>query len=110
MSATETPQEPAPAEESTYHPTAGDYIRIATILAVLTALEVSTYFVDFGPLGIPLLIVLMAIKFVLVAGWFMHLKFDSKNFTRLMYGGLFAALVLYGGTLAMFALLHFPRL
>ena len=109
MSTTETHGSES-VEESAYHPTAQDYVRIATILAVLTAMEVSTYFVDFGPLGIPLLIVLMIIKFVLVAGWFMHLKFDSRNFARLMYGGLFAALVLYGGTLVLFAFLHFPQL
>ena len=109
MSATETNDTETP-EESTFHPTANDYIRIATILAVLTAMEVSTYFVDFGPLGIPLLVVLMIIKFVLVASWFMHLKFDSRSYSRLMYAGLLGAIVLYAGTLVMFAIGHFPRL
>ena len=109
MSATETNETETP-EESAYHPTAKDYVRIATILAVLTAMEVSTYFVDFGPLGIPLLVALMIIKFILVASWFMHLKFDSRAYTRLMYAGLLGAISLYAGTLVMFAIGHFPRL
>ena len=68
----------------------------------------STYFVDFGAVAIPLLIVLMLIKFVLVAGWFMHLKFDTRVFTRFMVGGLVLATVLYGATLLLFALGHMP--
>jgi cytochrome c oxidase subunit IV len=87
--------------EHGHHPTARDYVNIAVILGVLTALEVSTYFVDFGPIAIPLLIVLMTIKFLLVVGWFMHLKFDTKIFSRLMYTGLGFALVLYAITLTI---------
>jgi cytochrome c oxidase subunit IV len=77
------------------HPTPRDYVNIAVILGVLTGLEVSTYFVDFGSVAIPLLIVLMVIKFLLVAGWFMHLKFDTRVYSMLMYTGLGFALVLY---------------
>lgn len=97
MSATDTERE----IDHGHHPTARDYVNIAVILAVLTALEVSTYFVDFGPLGVPMLIVLMAIKFLLVAGWFMHLRFDTKIFSRLMYAGLGFALILYAITLVI---------
>ena len=42
------------------------YVRIALILAAITALEVSTYYVDFGPLFMPALMIMMAIKFVIV--------------------------------------------
>jgi cytochrome c oxidase subunit IV len=96
VSATDTSTE---TEHHGHHPTARDYVNIAIILGVLTALEVSTYFVDFGPIAVPLLIVLMGIKFLLVVGWFMHLKFDTKVFSRLMYTGLSFALVLYAITL-----------
>ncbi len=97
MSSTEAPAtEPtAPAEDHKPHPSPREYVNIALVLAVLTAAEVSTYFVDFGVLAIPLLIILMSVKFVYVAGYFMHLKFDSKLFSRLMYGGLMLALGLY---------------
>ncbi len=77
------------------HPGPREYVKIALILAVLTALEYSTYVFDFGALGVPLLVVLIIIKFVYVASWFMHLKFDAKIFSQMMYLGLFLALTLY---------------
>jgi cytochrome c oxidase subunit IV len=58
------------------------YIRIALILAAMTALEVSTYYVDFGALFMPVLIILMVVKFFIVVSYFMHLKFDNKLFLR----------------------------
>ncbi len=94
MSSTEA-AEATSNESHDHHPTPRQYVNIALVLAVLTALEVSTYFWDFGVIGIPLLIVLMIVKFLYVAGWFMHLKFDSPVFSRMMYTGLFLALGLY---------------
>ncbi len=97
MSSTETPTtEPTtPVEQHKEHPTPRQYVNIAVVLAVLTALEVSTYFLDFGVIAIPLLVILMAVKFVYVAGFFMHLKYDVKIYSRMMYSGLFLALGLY---------------
>ena len=88
-------------DEHGHHPTPRDYVRIALILGVLTLMEYSTYVFDFGGLGIPLLVVLIVIKFVYVASWFMHLKFDTKIFSRFMYGGLTLAFVLYMITLVI---------
>jgi cytochrome c oxidase subunit IV len=107
MSTTESTDAQAHHDE---HPGPARYVQIAVILAFLTALEVSTYYVDFGALGIPLLVVLMIIKFVIVASWFMHLKFDSKLYTRLLYGGLILAVALYALTLVAFAFGHAPLL
>ncbi|HSK23912.1 MAG TPA: cytochrome C oxidase subunit IV family protein [Egicoccus sp.] len=111
MSTTET-HDPATAAggHHDHHPGPREYVRIAIILAVLTALEVSTYFVDFGALAIPLLIVLMSIKFVMVAGFFMHLRFDTKLYGRFLYGGLFGALGLYGIALIVMFFDAAPRL
>ncbi|MCC5947207.1 MAG: cytochrome C oxidase subunit IV family protein [Nitriliruptoraceae bacterium] len=92
------------------HPTPRQYVNIAVVLAVLTALEVSTYFFDFGVIAIPLLVVLMIVKFIYVAGWFMHLKFDSPIFSRMMYGGLTLALVLYALTITVILLDQAPTL
>jgi cytochrome c oxidase subunit 4 len=78
------------------------YVRVAIVLAVLTAIEVSTYYVDFGPLFMPTLIVLMAVKFFIVVSYFMHLKFDSRIFTWMFYSGLFLAIGVYVGSLATF--------
>ncbi len=90
------------------HPTPRLYVQIAAALFVLTALEFSTYFIDFAAMHVPLLVILMTIKFVLVAGFFMHLKFDSRLFTRLMGAGLALAGGLYMFTLL--ALAEIPRI
>jgi caa(3)-type oxidase subunit IV len=87
-----------------HHPSAADYVRIALILALLTALEVSTYYFDFGRAGVPLLIVLMVIKFTLVVNEFMHLKYDTNIYRRLMVTGLVGAVLLYTITLVLFVL------
>ena len=78
------------------------YIKIALILAAITALEVSTYYVDFGPLFMPSLMIMMVVKFVMVVSYFMHLKFDSKIFSVLFYTGLGLALFVYIVALATF--------
>ena len=78
------------------------YIVIALLLAALTAIEVSTYYVDFGPLFMPTLFVLMAVKFVVVVSYFMHLRFDNKLFSYLFYTGLILALTVYVGALSTF--------
>jgi cytochrome c oxidase subunit IV len=85
-----------------HHPTPAEYVRIALILAALTALEVSTYFYEFGRAGVPLLLILMVIKFIMVAGSFMHLRYDTKLFGRFLYTGLGFAVVLYAATYLIF--------
>jgi cytochrome c oxidase subunit 4 len=71
------------------------YIRIAAVLFVLTAIEVSTYYQNFGPIFLPLLIVLMTIKFFTVVLFFMHLKFDNRLFGMLFYAGFGLAISVY---------------
>lgn len=86
-----------------HHPTPKDYVQVFFVLFILTAMEVAASFVDVGPLFLPLLLVLMLIKFVLVAGWFMHLKYDIATYTQFMAGGLILAMVLYGVVLLVFS-------
>ena len=81
--------------------TAG-YVRIALILAAITALEVSTYYVDFGPFFMPALMIMMVAKFFVVASYFMHLKFDNKIFSWMFYAGLFLAIGVYAAALSTF--------
>ncbi|MDG1198762.1 MAG: cytochrome C oxidase subunit IV family protein [Actinomycetota bacterium] len=71
------------------------YIKIALLLAVLTAIEVLTYFVDFGVLEVPSLLILMVVKFQIVISYFMHLKFDNKIFSYLFITGLVLAMVVF---------------
>ncbi|MFM9226378.1 MAG: cytochrome C oxidase subunit IV family protein, partial [Actinomycetota bacterium] len=89
-------------EEKHEHRSDAGYIRIAIILAAITALEVSTYYVDFGPLFMPSLMIMMVAKFVMVVSFFMHLKVDNKMFSFLFYTGLALALFVYIVALATF--------
>ena len=75
------------------HPGSRTYIVVALILSVITAVEVAVYYIPaLLPLIFPILLVLSAIKFVMVVGWFMHLKFDHVSFTWYFGGGLGLAL------------------
>jgi cytochrome c oxidase subunit 4 len=84
------------------HPSDMLYIQVALVLFVLTALEVSTYYVDFGPLFLPGLLIVMGIKFFLVVLFFMHLRFDAKIFGRLFWSGFFLAIFVYVVALSTF--------
>ena len=78
------------------------YVIVALILAAITALETSTYWVDFGPLFMPALLTMMTIKFFMVVLLFMHLKFDNRLFGVLFYTGLGLAVFVYLVALATF--------
>lgn len=78
------------------------YVRIAIILGIITALEVSTYYVNFGPLFLPALLIMMIIKFIMVVSYFMHLKFDNRLYSMMFYAGLILAVGVYMTALATF--------
>jgi len=84
------------------HFTDRQYVVVALVLAVITALEVTLSYVDVGGWFLPLLLILMVIKFFAVVMYFMHLKFDNKIFTLLFYMGLFLAVGVYVATLMTF--------
>jgi cytochrome c oxidase subunit IV len=86
----------------TTHKSNGYYVVVAVVLAAITAVETSTYWIDFGPLFLPVLLTLMTIKFFMVVMLFMHLKFDSKVFWWLFLAGLGLALTVYIGALLTF--------
>lgn len=78
------------------HPTEIFYIKIAIILAVVTGVEVGLYYTDFGEaLTNGMLLVLAAAKFVMVAAYFMHLKFDNRILRRLFTTGFILASLCY---------------
>jgi cytochrome c oxidase subunit IV len=64
------------------HPTAKKYVGIAIILTIITVIEVAIFYVPamkaFLP---PILLVLSALKFAIVAMFYMHLKFDHKLYS-----------------------------
>jgi cytochrome c oxidase subunit 4 len=78
---------------------------VALVLGVLTAVEVGLYYVKGSLTYIPLLF-LMLLKFVIVAGFFMHLRFDSPLFRRLFAMGLGMAAFIYTVLLFIFGVFH----
>lgn len=88
---------PHAAAAEAHHPRPSAYVGIAIILAIVTALEVGLYYVDDLDDWVvtTTLMVMMAVKFFLVAAWFMHLRFEAPVFRKLFYGGLALALAAY---------------
>jgi len=66
------------------HPGAKEYLAIAAVLTVLTAIEVAVFYIpSMKPILVPTLLVLSTVKFSLVAMFYMHLKFDHRLFSWL---------------------------
>src|SRR5581483_8562081 len=93
--ATEHAVEHAPGEHA--HPGPAEYVRVAVILAIITAVEVAAYYVTSLPRSVftALLFVMMILKFAMVVLWFMHLRFDSRLFRRLFVTGIILAILVY---------------
>jgi cytochrome c oxidase subunit 4 len=78
------------------HPSPKEYIRIAVILAVITAAEVVVYYIEgVQEFLVPILFLFSALKFALVVLWFMHLRFDSRTYARFFLMGLAGAITLF---------------
>lgn len=77
------------------HPTPRQYIAIAGILFVLTAVEVSLFYLDIGGFNTFALILLMLLKFAIVVAFYMHLRYESGFLNRLFVAGLGAAAIIY---------------
>jgi cytochrome c oxidase subunit IV len=105
----------SPAQEHVRgHPTPGTYAKIGLVLFILTALEVGLYEFTFGdhagPLGheiqpffIPLLLALSAVKFALVAMFYMHLRDDSRLFSGVFVFPLTIAAIVIVAMIALMA-------
>ncbi len=66
------------------HPGARQYLGIAVVLTVITAIEVGVFYMpSMRTMLVPTLLTLSALKFALVAMFYMHLRFDSKLFSWL---------------------------
>ena len=91
-----------PAKEHA-HPGAGEYLRIAAILTLITAVEVAVFYIPaMSQWLVPILLVLSGIKFVLVVMFYMHLKFDHATFTWLFVLGLTIAAVIIVSLMLLF--------
>jgi cytochrome c oxidase subunit IV len=101
-----------PSEHS--HPRAAVYAKVGLVLFVLTALEVGLYEITYGehagafaddikPFFVPMLLLMSAAKFALVAMFYMHLKQDSKLFTGVFVFPLTIAAVIIIGLMLLMA-------
>jgi len=91
------------------HPGAKTYTIVGVILAIITLLEVWAYTQEFlRPALVPILLVLSATKFVLVVGFYMHLKFDHPLFTGVFGFGLAVGASVITALLFLFRSYPFP--
>lgn len=94
------------------HPGPAVYFKIGLVLFILTALEVGVYELAhrgggvqavLKPILVPVLLVLSAMKFALVAMYYMHLKQDSKLFSSVFVFPIIIAAVIIVSLIALFA-------
>lgn len=99
------------------HPTWQTYAKVALILFALTALEVWSYdivhrhspaalAVALEPVVVEVLLLLSAVKFALVAMFYMHLKSDGKLLSSIFSFSLLLAAVVIGGLMIIFGYLY----
>ncbi len=98
-------QRPAAAAHTEYHPSGREYVRVGLILVALTCLEVWLSYSDLaGARLITALLICTVVKFLMVVGYFMHLKFDNGRFSRMFALGAIGAFTLYVAVLLMFGI------
>lgn len=78
------------------HPTWQTYVKIGIILTIITAIEVTAYFVpawEGSRIYVPSMLFLSSLKFIAVVLFYMHLKYDHKLFRSLFTGPLIVAMI-----------------
>ena len=86
-------------EQHAAHPTPAQYWKIAVLLAVLTAVEVAMFYInnalDLKYFNSIILLSLAGLKFVIVVGWYMHLRYEDSTLSRFFSAGFILAIGLY---------------
>ena len=87
------------------HPSDWLYVKVALILAVITAAEVLTYVFNVTDTKVLVLTLfpMMIAKFLTVIFYFMHLKYDNPLFKRVFIFGLALAVVVFLIMISTFA-------
>jgi cytochrome c oxidase subunit IV len=89
-----------------HHPGASTYLIVAAFLIVLTVMEVTVFYVHaLRPVLVPLLLILAAAKFAMVAMFYMHLKYDGWLLTGVFVFPLMMATLLLAAMIMLFAYL-----
>ena len=88
------------------HATPLTYIRVAFVLAVITAVEVGIFYFDMpGPVFVGIFFILSATKFALVVMFYMHLKYDARLFSGFFLAGILLAVSMVIAVMALFGVL-----
>src|SRR2546428_9204552 len=101
----ETPTDVEVAYEYGHHPSPRQYVLIAVVLVVLTAIEIAVSYIDTAHTNLIIiaLFAMGAAKFFLVAGWYMHMKVDQPFFRRIFVVGMIGAGIVYGIVILVFS-------
>ena len=94
------------------HATIKTYVNVAIALGLITAVEVATLYVPGIPntLLVTSLLAMSVVKFFLVVGFFMHLRYDSGIMRALFVGPLVIAIAIILALMALFsAFILLPR-
>jgi cytochrome c oxidase subunit IV len=92
------------------HPGAKTYTIVGVILAIITMAEVFFYTQEsVRALLVPILLVLSASKFVMVVGFYMHLKFDHSLFLGVFGFGLMVAASIITALMFLFGQYPLPH-
>jgi cytochrome c oxidase subunit 4 len=96
--------------ETQVHPGTTVYLIVAAFLVVLTAMELTVFYVHpLRPVLVPVFLILSAAKFALVVMFFMHLKYDGWHLSAIFVFPLIIAGVLLVSLMLLFAYLaHHP--
>lgn len=79
------------------HPNTGLYVKVALWLGLITGVEIVLSYVKLASwITITAMIALAMIKFVVVVGYFMHLKFDHPTLRKPFITGFVLAVLIYG--------------
>lgn len=94
----------ADAAMAHHHPSALTYLKVGIVLFILTIFEVALFYLEqqVGALVVPLLLLLALLKFVLVAAFYMHLKFDGRLLSSFFVGPLLIAISIVLALMALF--------
>ena len=96
---------------ATGHPTPMTYAKVASLLAIITAIEFVIFYIEaLEGVVVPMFLILSAVKFAMVAMFYMHLKFDSRLFSWFFVGGLVLATSVIMALLALFAIVSGDRI
>src|SRR5262249_16127537 len=110
---TAAPHAAAHDTEGGGHATVKTYINVAIALGIITAVEAASLSIPALPnwFLVTALLVMSAVKFFLVVGFFMHLKYDSNIMRALFVGPLVIAIAIILALMALFgAYILLPRI